>query len=131
MIKWNDNFSVNNQSIDQEHQSLFKALNDFYEGLSNKASNENMSRLIENLINYTKTHFANEEEFMLSINYPRIDEHIKEHREFITKTEDFYTKFKSGKLLVSFEVTNFIKDWITQHIMTEDQQYAAFAEKQI
>ncbi|TCO10536.1 bacteriohemerythrin [Natronoflexus pectinivorans] len=129
MIKWNDNFSVNNQTIDNEHQSLFKALNDFYEGLRNKASNENMSRLIENLINYTKTHFTNEEDFMRSINYPKIEDHIKEHREFIAKTEDFYTKFKSGKLLVSFEVTNFIKDWITNHIMTEDKQYAAFAEK--
>lgn len=126
MIQWDNEFSVNNDAIDNEHQSLFTALNDFYEGLRQNASRESMGKLIDNLVFYTKTHFANEEIYMQKIGFPGIENHLNEHREFISKVEAFQSKIKEGKLLVSVEVTNFIKNWITNHIKTQDKQYAAF-----
>jgi len=42
-------------------------------------------------------------------------------------TSEFYDKYQSGKLILSLEVTNFIKEWITNHIKQEDKQYAIFA----
>jgi hemerythrin len=128
MISWSEEFTVNNPSIDMEHRSLFAALNKFYDGLKANASKESMSALITNLIYYANTHFENEEMHMRKIGFPGIDLHIKEHREFISKTKEFQCKFESGKLIVSFEVTNFIKDWITNHIKTQDKQYAVFSK---
>jgi len=127
MLKWSEEYFLNQPQIDREHQGLFKLLNDFYQGLANGSSKEKLGGLIEGLLNYTKVHFSNEEEYMRSIQFPGLEKHQKKHREFIEKASEFHEKHNSGKLLLSIEVTNFIKDWITNHIKTEDKQYARHA----
>lgn len=52
---------------------------------------------------YTVFHFATEEKFMAQYNYPDYENHKKEHVEFIEKV-------KRGTIIVSFEITSFLKD---------------------
>ncbi|WP_291857945.1 bacteriohemerythrin [Marinilabilia sp.] len=127
MLKWSEDYILNQPEIDHEHQSLFKLLNDFYQGLADGSSKEKLASLIKGLLDYAKVHFSNEEVYMKSINFPALEKHQQEHRAFITKASEFYEKYSSGKMLLSIEVTNFIKDWITNHIKTEDKQYARHA----
>jgi hemerythrin len=127
MLKWSSEYLVNHPEIDQEHQSLFELLNRFYQGLSDGSPKEKLANLIKGLIDYAKIHFSNEEAYMQSINFPKLDAHRKEHEAFLKKASEFYEKYKDGKLILSLEVTNFIKTWISHHIMTEDRQYAEFA----
>jgi hemerythrin-like metal-binding protein len=126
MIEWTTEFSVENPKIDDEHKRLFKLLDDFYEGLQNGSSKEELGNLIKGLLDYANFHFSNEEAYMESIGFPNLEKHKEEHRQFIGKATDFYEKHTSGKLILSLEVTNFIKNWITNHIKSEDKQYAAF-----
>ena len=126
MIRWTSEFSVGVPEMDKEHQYLFSALNDFYEGLKQGAPKENLNKLVDNLVYYTKLHFAHEEKIMKTAEYPGYENHKDEHRDFIEKATEFQQKFNDGKLLVSLEVTGFIKDWITNHIMTEDKKYTGF-----
>lgn len=126
MIKWTNEYSVNMPELDKEHQFLFSALNDFYEGLKQGASKENLNKLVDNLVHYTQLHFKHEEEIMRSVNFPEIDQHIKEHQEFLEKAMQFSNKFKTGKMIISVEVTNFIKDWIATHILNEDKKYRSY-----
>jgi hemerythrin len=102
-------------------------LNDFYQGIRNGSSKEKLADLIKGLLDYANTHFKNEEIYMASVGFPGIEEHKKEHEAFLSKAAEFYNKYTSGKLILSLEVTNFIKDWITHHIKSEDKQYAIFA----
>lgn len=126
MIEWTTEFSVENPKIDDEHKELFKLLDDFYEGIQNGSSKEELGNLIKGLLDYANFHFSNEEAYMESIGFPNLKKHKQEHKEFIGKATDFYEKHSSGKLILSLEVTNFIKNWITNHIKSEDKQYAAF-----
>ncbi|PWE01219.1 bacteriohemerythrin [Marinilabilia rubra] len=126
MIEWTTEFSVENPKIDDEHKELFKLLDDFYQGLQNGSSKEELGNLIKGLLDYANFHFSNEEDYMKSIGFPNLEKHKKEHKEFIGKATDFYDKHTSGKLILSLEVTNFIKKWITNHIKSEDKQYAAY-----
>jgi hemerythrin len=128
MLKWNSEYLVNHPEIDQEHKSLFEMLNKFYLGLSDGSSKEKLASLIKGLLDYAKEHFANEEAYMQSINFPGLEAHRKAHEAFIEKDSAFHKKYMNGKLILSLEVTNFIKTWITHHIKTEDRQYAEFAE---
>lgn len=129
MISWSDDYSLGIEKIDKEHQTLFAALNAFYDGLRKKADKESLAGLIAGLVNYTKTHFASEENFMQQIGFPGIENHKKEHQAFIAKAEEFQKKQLEGKLMVSVEVTNFIKNWITHHIKTEDKQIMVFRNR--
>ncbi len=129
MYRWTNEYSVNVPELDKEHQFLFSALNDFYEGLKQGIPKANINKLIDSLLNYTQFHFSHEEEIMFESNYPGLENHKREHRQFIEKTLEFSTKFKEGKLLISLEVTGFIKDWIVNHILNEDQKYSSYVIK--
>jgi hemerythrin-like metal-binding protein len=129
MIRWTTEFSVGVPDLDNEHQFLFSALNDFYEGLRLGAPKESLNELIDNVVKYTRMHFAHEENFMESVGYPELESHRAEHQAFIEKAIEFQQKFKNGKLLVSMEVTGFIKDWITIHILKMDMMYSMYLKK--
>ncbi|MFO8002299.1 MAG: bacteriohemerythrin [Marinilabilia sp.] len=127
MIKWTNDYKVNIPEIDKEHHSLFEMLNEFYKGIEDGSSKEKLADLIKGLLDYAKVHFSNEEDYMKSIGFPGLEKHREEHQAFIRKASEFYDKFTSGKLILSLEVTNFIKEWIANHIKEEDKQYAIYA----
>ncbi len=125
---WTDDLSVNSAVLDNEHKKLFSLIDDFYKGIKNNTPREQLQELILGLVQYTKTHFANEEKHMQQMGYPKLEEHRELHQHFIDKTQDYYERLKGGKLILSIEVTNFLKDWLVKHIKGVDQQYAAFEQ---
>jgi hemerythrin-like metal-binding protein len=126
LLTWDDSLSVKISSIDEEHQKLFNLINDFYAGLSNNSNAQSLKILIKGMKDYTLTHFRNEETFMKLYNYPKLNTHMAEHADFIAKVTTLEEKLNSGKLIVSFEVTNFLKDWIKNHIKKTDIRYSDF-----
>jgi hemerythrin len=122
-IKWKEDLSVGVGIIDDQHKELFQHINNFYNSIVNKTNKEGVMQVISNLENYTRVHFSFEKQAMRNAGYADIAAHIKEHEAFVAKVADFKERFYSGRLLLSLEVTTFIKDWITNHIKVSDQKY--------
>lgn len=127
LIKWTQDLSVGHETLDQEHQKWIDILNDFYQGLLDGKSKEKLSELVIAMLDYTKYHFASEERYMQSISYPDFSEHKEKHDFYVNKINEFYEKIKNDKMILSLEVTNFLKTWLINHIKGTDQQYAKFA----
>ncbi len=125
IVKWTEELTVKNEKLDAEHQKWIQILNNLYEGLRDNKPKESLLELIQEMYDYTKYHFASEEEYMKSVNYPRLAEHQEKHRYFEGRIKEFYDRINDGKLVVSLEVTNFLKTWLINHIKGEDQQYSA------
>ena len=53
-------------------------------------------------------------------------QHKKEHDNFIQKVTDLEEKYTAGKMIISIEITNFLKDWINNHIKSSDQRYSEY-----
>jgi hemerythrin len=129
-INWSDDLSVSVFTIDNQHKKLVGLINEFYESIKNGSSKDNVSKLIKGMKNYTHEHFGFEEKYMRQCNYPDYENHKKEHELFISKVEDLETKLNSGKIVLSFEVTSFLKDWLKNHIQVEDKKYSSlFTQK--
>ncbi|HBG86669.1 MAG: hemerythrin family protein [Bacteroidales bacterium] len=128
-IRWTDDLSVKNEMLDAEHQKWILILNDFYQGLMDKKPKEKLLELVIAMLDYTKYHFASEEKYMKSINYPKLAEHQEKHRFYEAKISEYHERIKEGKMVLSLEVTNFLKTWLINHIRGVDQQYAAFSAK--
>ncbi|MGQ1947026.1 bacteriohemerythrin [Geofilum sp. OHC36d9] len=124
MIQWSVNYSVKNEQLDQEHQTLFAALDKFYEGLKSGEGKQSLVQLMHELIDYAKGHFSNEEAFMKRIEFPGLASHSIEHQSFVKQVNDFLMRYEAGEIPASYEITHFIMDWITRHIKREDMQYA-------
>src|SRR5690554_6538772 len=128
LIQWTEDLSVGNPTIDKEHQKWISLLNDFYEGLKAGKSKEKLTELVLGMLEYTKYHFADEERYMKSIGYPDLEKHKEKHDFYVKKITEFYEKIQNNKLLLSLEVTNFLKTWLINHIKGTDQKYAEFAK---
>ncbi|MGV8830119.1 MAG: bacteriohemerythrin [Breznakibacter sp.] len=126
LLTWNDSYSVKVDTMDEQHQKLFELINSFYDEIGKQSQAKLIFDLIAGMKAYTIEHFNKEEQLMQQCNYPGLTEHKKEHADFIDKVTDLEEKLKSGKMIISFEITNFLKDWIKKHIKESDQQYSAY-----
>jgi hemerythrin len=126
VLIWSESLSVKITSIDLQHKKLFDLINSFYDSISQGSGKEKMTEVIKGLKDYTVIHFSNEEKYMKNLNYPGYLTHKAEHDKFVATIKDYEDRYKAGKLILSLEVTNFIKTWITSHIMGTDKKYVDF-----
>ncbi|MCK5168846.1 MAG: hemerythrin family protein [Bacteroidales bacterium] len=125
-INWDDSLSIKIDSIDEQHKKLIGMINDFYDSIQNRSNNELISQLISSMKNYTIEHFNFEERLFEKYNYSHSKEHNQEHELFIKKVKELEQKLNSGTIILSFEITSFLKDWLKKHILVSDIKYAGF-----
>ena len=76
------------EQIDKEHEKLFGLINQTVKLLNNELLDDKyhqVSGVLEELRNYTDTHFANEEAYMAAINDPELERQKKQHMAFREK----------------------------------------------
>ena len=123
---WSDDLSVGIESIDNQHKVLVSLINELHAAMKSRRSHHELLDVIDNLKNYTVTHFGYEEDLFAKHGYADTPAHIEQHRKFVAEVVDFETGVRSGKLTVTMDVMKFLKDWLTHHIKGTDQQYTAF-----
>jgi hemerythrin len=122
-MNWDDKFSVGVEEIDAQHKNLIGMVNEFYDGVKSD-DQKALGSLLTSLIEYAVRHFATEEKYMKKFNYPGTATHIKEHRSFAEKATDVQKRVDSGKLILSLEITSFVKNWIVNHVLGTDKKYS-------
>ena len=125
-INWNESLSVKISSIDLQHKKLIALVNSFYDHINQASQKDKMLELIKSLKDYTVFHFSTEEKYMKQTSYPDFKNHKAEHDKFVTTVLSFEDRYKSGKLLLTVEITIVIKEWISKHIMVTDKEYSDF-----
>jgi hemerythrin-like metal-binding protein len=121
--QWEEKYSVGVQSIDNQHKEIFRLLDKLFEALKSGQAVQTTIRIITELENYAVMHFHKEEFFFRQFNYNESGEHLQEHKQFIEKVAAIKADAKSGKLASSFELINFLKNWIDHHILEMDMKY--------
>lgn len=133
LFEWDDSLSVNIVSIDKEHKTLLDMINDYYSkihaihnGFSTMSLKDLRIELIANMKHYATTHFKTEEDYFEKYSYPEFKEHKKEHDDFVEKVIDLEDRLESGRLILTTELTDFLKEWLLDHIRGSDQKYSDF-----
>lgn len=122
--KWDESFSVGVDSIDLQHQKLFKIVNELNQAMLAGNARNIVDGIVTELKNYTIEHFSKEEGLMAQANYSDLTNHKKLHQDFIAKVSDMQQKISEGKMLtLSIEVMDFISGWLINHIKGVDKQY--------
>ncbi|MBF0520958.1 MAG: hemerythrin family protein [Nitrospirae bacterium] len=129
LISWNDTLSVNIWEFDEHHKKIINLLNGLYDAISAKKGSTIVEPVIVELIDYTRYHFAAEEKLMNKYSFPGVSGHEHEHKELIAKVVDFQEQFKAGKAKIDFSLLNFLKTWLTKHIMGTDKKYSSFLKE--
>lgn len=124
LFEWTDEYSVSVSRFDTEHKKLFSLLNELHDAMSKGRGRFVVVHVLQQLDEYARWHFAGEESAMQRAGYPGLAAHIAEHRDFATKVADFYAESGEGQTGVPIDVLYFLRDWLQNHILHTDRQFA-------
>ncbi|MBD5457660.1 MAG: bacteriohemerythrin [Lachnospiraceae bacterium] len=112
--------------IDDEHKELFRIIGEVQrvimeEYLSDKY--DEIVHLLEELKDYTKFHFADEEKYMQSIQYEGLDAQKRAHDAFVARLEEMnFEHIDEHQQETLEEMLEFLTEWLVNHIMNSDKK---------
>lgn len=125
MFTWNPEYALGISEIDEEHQQLV----DMMHRLELAADRRDRSHIVKGVIGeigkYVDVHFRHEEELMEKAQYPGYEQHYLAHKAFARKVEDL----KLFSTLDPAELHKILVQWLVDHIMKADRDYAPYVEK--
>lgn len=132
MFKWKEIFSTNVKIFDEEHKKLFEICDRLYDLIKlddDVDRYDEIMEVISEMAEYAKYHFKHEEELLEKYGYPPREffRHISEHKAFFMEVEKVMSKdIDEDQREVSMHLVTFLVDWISNHILKTDMQYAEF-----
>lgn len=128
LITWSDKYCLGLDEIDEQHQSLVDIINRIWQSIIVKSGSQAIFSLIAELEKYTLAHFAAEETLMRITDYPGLDRHKQEHQDFVDRVlKEKKQALTSGEL--SLDLMYFLRDWLVEHILVSDKNYADFMKE--
>lgn len=125
-VPWSKGLETGIRRFDDEHKQLIRLLNQMYVGINEGKGAQFMEEVLNELVEYTVYHFSDEEEEMQKHGYPNYEQHKKEHGKLLDEVSNFIEKYKQGDVTIGLDMMDFLKDWVSQHIMRSDMKYADF-----
>jgi len=126
LLNWNESYSVKIREIDLQHQKLVGLINDLHDGMKAGRGSAVLGSILTELVNYTAFHFAFEEKIFDKYGYPETSVHKKEHADLVKQVLAYKESFDSGKSVLTIDLMNFLRDWLTKHISGSDKKYTSF-----
>ncbi len=128
-LEWEELFSTGIDYFDKQHKVLFGFINVLRSNTVGKRNLEVVNEVTDSLLNYTMTHFLEEEIVLCRLDFPGFADHKAEHDEFLIAVRDLYIRFKAGKSesrLIAAEIITVVSEWLQGHILVKDKAYGEF-----
>jgi hemerythrin len=125
-LEWSEKYSMGMDEIDEQHHQLFVLLNRLHKAVVDGAEQGTLGEILDELIDYTVNHFETEENLFKENNYPEYEAHKNQHDDLTGQVVELQNKFREGSATISFEVLDFLSEWLTNHTLDSDQKYVVF-----
>jgi hemerythrin len=126
MFEWKPEYSVQIPKIDAQHQRLFALASELHAAMAEGKGKAVLAQSLAQLVDYTKVHFAAEEQFMSQYRYPDAAAHKAQHDQLTAQVLDLQNKFRAGNAALTVSLMMFLKNWLERHIAGSDQQYSVY-----
>jgi hemerythrin len=128
-IQWSDDLNTNIAVIDSQHKRIVSYINSL-EDINGKNDRAVEEQVLNELVDYTLSHFAFEESLMEDAGYGFINGHKRVHQLFVKRVNDFMQRFKMGEDITD-ELLTVLKAWLINHIKSDDNDYAGIVRKNL
>ena len=129
LITWGPALSVGVEEIDDQHQRLIVLVNELNDAMQAGQGKAKLGAVLSELVRYTVYHFATEERLMDKYHYELSVAHRAAHRKLEEDVGAFKIKFDAGDATISTELMNFLRDWLSRHILATDKKLAQALNK--
>jgi len=123
-LVWNDSYLVGVKEIDDQHKKLFTIINSRFDLMKNAENEEKLKEVLQELNDYASYHFSTEEKYFQQFQYEKTQEHTSLHNSYKDAMQLYTIKLNSeNKILVAYELMDYLVGWWIHHITDEDQKY--------
>jgi len=126
MFNWKAEYAVGHPDIDSQHKRLFQLAAELHSSMLAGHGKEILNRVLNNLISYTKHHFAAEEQLMADSGYPDYLQHKAKHDQLTAQVVEFQKDFVAGRTAITVDLLQFLSNWLQHHIGLTDRKIAAY-----
>ncbi|MDX9859921.1 MAG: bacteriohemerythrin [Rhodospirillales bacterium] len=126
LIAWGPQIAVGHPEIDSQHQKLIDLVNRLHDAMAKGKGRDVLGHILMELEDYTRYHFGTEEALMDKHVYTGTFAHKQKHKELVGQLAAIMAEYKKGKLTVTMETMDFLRSWLTDHIMGMDKKLSHF-----
>ncbi|NQV38806.1 MAG: hemerythrin family protein [Candidatus Marinimicrobia bacterium] len=131
IVTWSDDWVTGIKIIDDDHRHLVDLIQKLFHSMMTEKGTTFIRTIFVELINYTNTHFNREERMFKKYGFDELDRHKILHEQLVeqvlAKGKHILNKGRQKDL--SFELLDFFKDWLENHIIKEDLKFKTFLIK--
>ncbi|HTH13782.1 MAG TPA: bacteriohemerythrin, partial [Spirochaetia bacterium] len=120
-IVWSAALEVGHKVIDAQHKRLVDLVNRLSAALRSGQARATQEKVLAELIDYTQTHFGDEETLFKASKYPDQKGHLAQHQDFVQTVSQFQADFTAGRVVLGSDTLKFLKDWLVNHIQGTDR----------
>lgn len=124
MVNWDELCSVKVARFDDGHKQLFSIANRLHTAMLTGEGALSAPKIVQELVDHARGHFAAEEAAMEKTNYPELASHRRQHEEILEKLEQFQQEVAAGEAVSSVMVAEFIDERLMLHTRETDQKYS-------
>ena len=125
-VEWKNDYSVGIDSIDQQHKKLLNLINQLQTAVDYSTGEEFEREALDELVDYTKTHFTYEEGLMKDNDYPDFEPHKAQHEKMFAKVEEVLAEYEQDQDTAMANAAEYLKDWLINHINGTDKEYSSY-----
>ena len=125
-LPWSDALRTGLEPVDEQHQKLLALFNLLAQAQAQGNEGEALQPLIEELLDYTRTHFRMEAELMQRwpVRASHRETHLAAHRDFCDFLSRAQAVAGTHHRTVATELLGFLAQWLLHHIMVVDAHMA-------
>jgi hemerythrin len=126
-IVWDSKYSVGVEGVDAQHRQRFAIMNrtaDIYE-----SGSQELLPVLQDLVQYVSEHFHAEDMLMMKARYFALQDHRKEHDQFVDKLQEFLADYRRQDDQLTYRMLTYIRDWLLSHTQQVDMKYADFLKR--
>lgn len=125
-VEWKDDYSVGIDSIDQQHKKLLSLINQLQTAVDYSTGEQFEQEALDELVDYTKTHFSYEEGLMRDNDYPDFEPHKAQHEKMFNKVSEVLAEYEKDHDTAMSNAAEYLKDWLINHINGTDKEYSSY-----
>jgi len=119
-IKWRTSWKTGITKIDDQHKKLVEIINKLLVSRYEHKEDSVLKEIMTDLVNYTRVHFKDEEEFYESHKFSGILEHKAQHRVLVNQLIHILEEMRDGKFTISEELSSILQNWLIKHVLNYD-----------
>ena len=123
LLTWNHTCTVGVRSMDDQHGILMDTMNELRLAVVRGSGREQISEVLDRLIEFTRMHFSSEEKLMERHFFPGWEEHRTEHQRILAQILQSSHRVQHGEQMQMRPLLCFLRESYSEHIESMDREY--------